>query len=472
MEPLDFLAGKYQQATQILSGPLQAFRAVDAATGRDVFVHRVAASDPVAHQVALLLSSALLRSAKARRLVLDVVEEDGFAYVVTDTEHQCLLLREWLQLEINQASGGDAGPRKPASAADTPASAEAAPKPNGAPAPPVEPAQKSAPKDEPGEFTRLFMAGMSSPAAPSPKPVDPDVTRAMPAAKVEPSEKEASQPEPPPRSELPKQEPGEFTRFFQTAKADGAKPVEPSRREERPSSPDFARTMVQRPNTPVPPRPPAPAQTPAQKGTEPGEFTRLFMQGGSFPVAPAPPPAPPEPARNLHRDPFASSPEDDIFSQPSSPSVPPSPAKKVGEFTELFGPRRDAPAPQQPSAVALPPRPVSDDPLSSGVPPVTPTPPPAPTPVRGPSEYTMVISGPGEIPPASSAPPPPARSAGAPPIAVPKPPSAYIPTPPLKIPPTPAVTPPKTQSKLVLLFIILGVLALLLVVLIVLILRK
>ncbi len=172
MEALEFLGGKYQQGTQILSGALQTFRAVDAASGRDVYVHRVASNDPVAQQLALLLSSALIRSAKARKLVLDVVEEDGFAHVVTETEHQCLLLREWLQLEINQAAGAEANARPsvtpkavPAEAPPQPAAQPAA-KPEGAPAVPksVPPPHTEA-KQEPGEFTRMFMAGVSACAA-------------------------------------------------------------------------------------------------------------------------------------------------------------------------------------------------------------------------------------------------------------------------------------------------------------------
>ncbi len=294
MEPLDFLGGKYLNGTEILSGTIQTFRASDPANGRDVFVHRVASNDPAAQQLALLLSSALIRSGKARRLVLDVVEEDGFAHVVTDTEHQCLLLREWLQFEINQAGGSEPAsrPSAPPPAAPAPAPAPiatAAPaaKPNGAPTPPPPAAAPApAPKQEPGEFTRMFMAAQGGPAPAQATPAPAQATPAPPAqplAKAPPVEALtepaiAAAPEPVKAASAvretaapaPDKQPGEFTRMFMAATSAAEKEVRP-------------------PAPPTPPSMPAPA-TP-QPESRPGEFTRFFQSGVGMDAKSAPPPA-------------------------------------------------------------------------------------------------------------------------------------------------------------------------------------
>ena len=89
-----------------MSGPVQAFRAQNAASGRTVFIHRVSTTEAPDEQAGLLklLTSALVKSADTKRLVLDFGEERGFWYVVTESEPQCALLREWLQLEIDAAA--------------------------------------------------------------------------------------------------------------------------------------------------------------------------------------------------------------------------------------------------------------------------------------------------------------------------------------------------------------------------------
>lgn len=626
MEPLNFLGGKYQQATQILPGTLQTFRAVDTTTGRDVFVHRAPSNDPAAHQLALLLSSALVRSAKARRMVLDVIEEGGFAYVVTETEHQCLLLREWLQFEINQ-TGASEGAARPSSPPPPPVEAvpppvqqsvqpihQPVPKPNGAPpipesAPPPraemkqepgeftrmfmagtaasppaeasaspledtqpslpsleepiaselpkpeaatpqpsvpEPAKAEAPGREPGEFTRMFMAGTAAakreakPAAPQEilrpatpqEPPRPSVMQEPPRPPVlqeaqrRPVVQEEAKPAPPKAGP----DPGEFTRFFQTSGPPERKSPSPdiARSAERPSNPDFGRTgFVQRPSTPLAT---SPAPPPAQKGTEPGEFTRMFMQGSFAPASPSP--SLPQNPRGSAHDPFATPSGGGMFEEaPPASSVPPPISKPMGEYTKIFGSGADGPPVQQPSSVAPPSSPLSDDPLlgSAGPAPIAPATPPA---SRGPSEYTLVMSGgnrPSEATPAGGPSPAgasgaPAGGAGMPGIPLPKvemkvapppnplqglhvppPPSAsagggagfaastpagsasahvagpHMPAvapPPMNFkapaikPPVPPAMAPKTNNKLVLLFVILGVLAILLIILIVLLLKK
>lgn len=562
MEAIDFLGGKYQRANPILSGTITTFRAFDPSTGREVFVHRVPASDPAAQQLALLLSSALIRSAKARRLILDVVEEDGYANIVTDTEHQCLLLREWLQFEINQAGGPP-------------------PAPSPAPAPAAAPKAETKtpePKQEPGEFTRMFMASTGDPAAPptatkvptakapvpeetltaiprSEEPTDPKLEIPKPGAsqakpaKGEPGEftrmfmaataaveKEvkpaapsgpAPQPtvSPTPKSE-PKQESGEFTRFFRSPHSPPAKPAAPSgssRSSERPSNPGF----VQRPGDPTPtpaappppvaPPPPPTAKTPEPEKTQPGEFTRMFMNTPST-TAPASSSAPP----GRMSDSFANPSGAGMFGgQSQSSEVPASPQKPVGEYTRIFGSGSQAPPVQQQSTVAPPKPPVSDDPLQRA-PQFAPVPPPPATSAQGPSEYTLVMSGragepagngpkpgsPGSPggPSAPSIPLPQMQVNVAPPnpmqgLRVPPPPSAggsmggasasahmqgpKMPAGPapksfqtpaaMKAPAAPAVptaVPAPNKNKLVLLFVILGALAIGLVILIVLLLKK
>ncbi len=243
METLEFLGGKYQKTEQIVPGPVQTFRAREAATGREVFVHRVSSTEEQAEQTALLrmLTTVLLRSAEARKLVLDFGDDQGFWYVVTDSEPRCLILREWLQFELNRANSAPAvekrAPAKPV------------------PAPEAPTVQQT--KSEPGEFTRMFEAG-------------PRVSATPPSAS-------ARTPSPPAENE-----PGEFTRFFQgglpPTAGKGELNPEVKRSQDRPSRGGF----VQRPHTPVPPLP--------QKPTDPGEFTRIF----SHPASGAPKPTLPE----------------------------------------------------------------------------------------------------------------------------------------------------------------------------------
>jgi hypothetical protein len=378
MQALDFFGGKYQRGSQILSGTIQTFRAFDTSSGREVFVHRVASTEPAAQQLALLLSTALIRSPKVRRLVLDVAEQDGYAHVVTDTEHQCLLLREWLQFEINQS--GASAP----SFATHPTPAQTT-RPTVAP---------NAPEDD-----------ATLPAVPvSEKPTDPKL--------------ESQKPEP------PKSRPGEFTRLFMAAmpRQDIPKPV-----------------------------------------AEPGEFTSFLGAGSRAPQGQA-----------------AHSPGSVGVQRPGSPVAPP-----VGE---IFA--DDAPTVPPPQTIAPPKQPVSDDPLARATQYV---PPPQPASAKaGPSEHTLVTSGrvaqSGSRPSSASAAPSQTNAKAA---AIPLPqvqvntpsvarsanvatPKTLEPAPNLQPTPISARTaaPPPNQGKLILLFVILGVLALALIVLIVLLLNK
>lgn len=425
METLGFLGGKYQKKEQIVPGPVQTFRAREAGTSREVFVHRVSTTDEQAEQMALLrmLTTVLLRSNEARKLVLDFGEEQGFWYVVTESEPRCLILREWLQFELNR---GASPPTPPASEPSAPLS-----QPKEASIPPAGPT-----RPEPGEFTRVFQS-LKPEAGPPPT---------------------ASSTEPP----LKRDEPGEFTRFFQggLAPSENKPPANPEvkRSQDRPSRGGF----VQRPHTPIPPLQPKPAET--------GEFTRLFAHpntevpksGDRFPDYPSPKPDP--------GDPFSGG--------GNTPKAPPQDPAEPGEYTRIFG-AAGGPSPlpsvSKPANVfASPP---ADDPLRSTRP-LEAAPPVSPAPPKGPSEYTMVIQGthpsPGTGAGGPATPNTGAENASAlpkfsvplqpkvPAVSPPKPPAVPAPAAEVKVP-------AGGSKKLIVFFAILGVLAVVLVLLVVLI---
>ncbi len=451
MQPDDFLGGKYQQSEQILPGPLQTFRAHESSTGRPVFVHRMSTTEDPAQQILLLrlLSLALMRSASARSLILDLSDEAGFWYVVTQSEPQCLALREWLQFEIYQASGEREGPAKRETVeAEMPRSAAAVEvKPTPAAAAPLnlEPAKPEAPQQEPGEFTRFFQGGL-------------------------PAAKKSAQPE-------------------------------PLRGRDRPSNPDLVRGrdrptrisgFVQRPNTPLPPSP----QQPPPRASEPGEFTKAFSRppiegAGSTPKSYPAGSAPGGTAFPGSSDFGAGSPNvrslpdagggtsepPDMFSTAAGMPTPAAqPAKEPGEYTRIFG-KDNAPTPQQPSSVATQRFSTFDDPLARNRPSATPgTAPPA---AKGPSEYTQVMQGARVQPPSpegvaqKSGDAAPAGLPGIPPMNVAVPNPMHMPVPAAKAPvlPQPPALPQATvaaptvaNKKLIIFFLVLAALAILLVI--------
>lgn len=479
METLEFLGGKYRKTEQIVPGPVQTFRARESSTGRDVFVHRVSTSEEPAEQVALLrmLTTVLLRSPEARRLVLDFGDEQGFWYVVTASEPRCLVLREWLQFELNRAD--DSGP-----VAENPP-----------PSPPsIDPVPSSKPealkRDEtpPGDFTKLFQTSRPTnpvpPLAPSPSttlsPPEKAAEKPAPPIQSEPGEftrvfqsfkpqlVQPSSPSAPAAPASRNEEQGEFTKFFQSGLSSGGnKPSNPEvkRSQDRPSRPGF----VQRPNTPMPPLP--------QKLAEPGEFTRIFSHPG--------------PEVRKQNDIFADPPVSSAARHDAltnggdfAPTKPPQ-ARELGEYTRIFG-GGTVPSPAEQSPITpKPPVPAAlDDPLQDTR--HFASAPPAPPPVRkGPSEYTMVIQGnrplqevgAGNASPAAE----PLPAAGLPSAAIapplPKaPPAPQVPqvkTP--LVPKPPALAPAQVKipapgnKKLVVFFAILAVLSVILILLVVLI---
>jgi len=352
-----FLGGKYLQPEQVMTGNVQTFRAREAATGRSVFVHRIAeTAQPEQAALLKLLLSCLYRSSTVKELVLDVREEGDLCFVVTESVPQCLLLREWLQFESDRSdpgtkpAGGEAPLHAPVPAApQRPAPQSANPKP----------LPQAQAHTGPGEFTRMFQT-----LGPS---LDETVSKKIPASveapvrPVTPLPPEAmrpqSRPEPPPKPKIATPtpgapaSPGEFTRLFRS-------PVSAA-----PTAPPPAKKDA--PANPLATKPPLTGQPP---GSDPHEFTRLFQ-------------TPAQPSVAEH-GPTAGSP---------GPAVP-NPKPEPGEFTRFFGGGSPAPHPHGR------PLPEVQRPLS---------PQNAATPPQSPGEFTQLFSGQGArpIPPAVAAPP-------------------------------------------------------------------
>ena len=110
MEALELLGSRYIKPEQLAAGPVETLRAQNAATWRVVFIHRVSTTQEATEQANLLklLTTALVRSSEAKRLVLDFGEEQGFWNVITESEPQCESLRDWLQAEVDGAEKGEA----------------------------------------------------------------------------------------------------------------------------------------------------------------------------------------------------------------------------------------------------------------------------------------------------------------------------------------------------------------------------
>jgi hypothetical protein len=267
-------------------------------------------------------------------------------------------------------------------------------------APKVEPppplvAQPPAPQ-EPGEFTRMFQT-------------------------------KAPEPLPPPVSQQPvPQQPGEFTQMFQ-AKAPAPPPPPPVAlpKVEPPPPPPIVSaepgefTRMFQGGTPVPPPPAAvPAPTPPVI-QQAGEFTRIFQAGSTALTPPAAvpgtvplPPAPAGPSEFTRSQPPAPVPEP----PPAAPSGVPEP-QQAGEFTRLFTVKAATPPPEHAVRINVAARnPTVVPPPPAAVPPS----PPAGLPA-GHSEFTRLfgnpvappVSGPPlSAPPPTPVPPPPSGGEG------------------------------------------------------------
>lgn len=453
MESIEFLGGKYNRLEQITVGATQAFRAQNAATGRSVFIHRVSTTEAPAEQATLLklLTTALVKSSDAKRLVLDFGEDSGFWYVVTESEPQCALLRDWLQLQVDAVASSS----KPSGAPSVgltedkkPVEPVLRPAQRSAPAPPVirsiaptsepsagtlsgikvpsknptaEPIQAASEQTPLGDFTRIFSPAVtSSTSLPEEQNARPGeftsfFSQSKPQKEAPPPPE--SKPESPPASPHEHPEPGEFTRFFSPGLQSSApKPPAPATPAlnvpQRPAN----SPQVQRPpraNTVIPPSTPPVPPVITPQGT--GEFTKFF----SGPT-------------NLSRDATARS-EGLLSDKIEIPQAPPPSTPPEGDFTRMFGTAGPAsPGPLAPAVVAQArPKSLIDEHLPLNTQPiqaVSAT--PKPTLDEAPSEFTRVARGgyASPKPPAPNPPLPQAKvSAVAPKAAVP-PPQATIPT--------------------------------------------
>lgn len=104
-----FLAGKYQPGEQVIDGAVQTFRGKQLATGKPVFLHRIPPGSPQEQEPLFkLLLVFLYSSSPAKDQIIDFGREGEICYVVTQNLPQCLLLREWLQFELERCGEGDA----------------------------------------------------------------------------------------------------------------------------------------------------------------------------------------------------------------------------------------------------------------------------------------------------------------------------------------------------------------------------
>jgi len=374
---MDF-QGRYQILEMLTDGEARTFKALQTSSGRTVLVHQlwVERTPPNQPNLPSLVFGFLRRAtADEMKILLDMGEESGRVFVVTEDLPVFRDLRQWLESAAGTPSAaGKPGATRSAPAADSRAAGTAG-------GPPSRARQESSAPPEP---TALFT---------SPKVLQP------PAA-------------PPPPSKA-KAETGEFTRVFFGKEAPGPetaghvsappdKTIAPpsSKGKEPPSQPptgiegtfDRRKQQLHGPRQPavektMPPSPPSPGP---KEGT-PDSFTRMFY-GGQESKAVPPSPAPAGETTRQTR------PEPGQASQPEGP----------GEFTKLF------------QAPDLPQRPPA--PHSAEFPPRQPLAPPVqPAEQGGPGEFTLMFR-----------PGPQATRSGGPPL----PPSSPRPTAPLSSSPS------------------------------------
>ncbi|MDQ2775408.1 MAG: hypothetical protein M3Y57_10910 [Acidobacteriota bacterium] len=237
------------------------------------------------------------------------------------------------------------------------------------------------PKDQPGEFTRMFRAvpkpdepeNISAPvkqAAPtgeftqmfstSAKPEESSAAPGAPAtaapeatpAKV--SDKQPQRPERASQARTPagKPEPGEFTRMFRTSTelspgvppppAPVSEPAPQAPAEKKPS--DFTRMFSAVPTL----RPTAPEPAQEKPVAEPGSFTQFFREPAAKPVAlPSPPAASPtrppvvsgreSEFTKFFKDPLPSAGREVNWKSIENQPAPLAASKAAGEFTRMFG---------------------------------------------------------------------------------------------------------------------------------------
>jgi hypothetical protein len=286
---MSFLGGKYQPAEQVIDGAIQTFRGRQLGTGRAVFLHRIPnpTSQAQASLLKLLLSS-LYSSSVVKENVLDFGEEGDICYVVTQNLPQCLLLREWLQFEMDRCGAASAaveqknGEPTLYELASRPAPGEIVPATGAAKEP-----------ENRGDFTRLFYGEPLSKPQAAPVRAITLVSPESALAKDTPNPPAAPSTAPKPetaRDESGGQRQGEFTKLFQASAAEPAPTKRPDDEDTPPivassdAGPGEFTRFFENADLPLPhqrSRDVAPSvQRPAHASTplseRPGEFTRMF----------------------------------------------------------------------------------------------------------------------------------------------------------------------------------------------------
>jgi len=455
---MDF-QGRYQLLEILSDGDARTFKAIQISSGRSVLLHHLWAERTPPNQPDLAsLVFRFLRHASAdeMKVLVDMGEEGGRVYVVTEDLPAFQDLRQWLESRaggpeiagkpsvMRPAASGEAAPRGAAGELPTQARQKSLISPAGtklpftptkAAQPPVAPPPPSKAEPEPGEFTRVFFAkdelkpqptrpASAPPAKPStPSPLEAEKTRkSQPAAPFEVAFEPTQQPRRgpiPPAGEkpLPPSPPapgpqgeaaGEFTRIF----------FGPEEAKAMPSRPGPAAETARQ--TPF-----APAQAPEPEGS--GEFTKLFR------------------APHVEGKPAATPLVDAQRRQPAAPPARPTAQAGAGEFTQVFQPGPGTARPAGPPLTPGSPKPTV--PLSSS---------PA---QQGAGELTQLMQGyqigkREEKPalfeqPVAEAPPPPAKAEEAKPgtfTQIFQRPSDLV-TPPVAPPAPPVVQPPPAAPR-------------------------
>ena len=295
------------------------FRAREAATGREVFVHLLFGGKPVGGAeslISILLGRMTDPAPERRRQILEISDYKGMPYAVTEVLPGFQGMRAWIEQERAV---------RPTTPSDPAVKAGMWKVPWASPPPPAAPATPATPATPEDEFDKLFGSAKPAAAPPPPAPAPPPI-------------RAPQSPAPPPAGGHHE---GEFTKLFRSTV--GGAPPPPAAPPRPPATPvpPVAYTPAPTPPpasprppaapvppvayTPAPPPPPAAprppatpvppvAYTPAPPAQQPGEFTRMFQAspGPDAPGMPEMPPAPPA-------APFAQG-----GSQP-------------GEFTRVFG---------------------------------------------------------------------------------------------------------------------------------------
>ncbi len=335
-------------------------------------------------------------------MILDVREDTRDWLVVTETDPRCLLLREWLQFELDNSVKAPEPDKKPevqrrtgpvplSNGASTDTSALASPMR------PAVSAPETKSGDEPGEFTKFFKTSSGTglpPRSNATERTSRTVQRPNTPMPVAP-------PIPPPA----KREEGEFTKIFGRAPMEHtpAPAVTPGAHQ---SADDFDNLFASKNELGMP----APASPPAQ-----GEFTRMFGAASSAPPPMRPQSALGERASTGLDDPLATSGSQSRAVPTVAPtnSTPALGGSSAGpsEYTKVItGQPAPAGAGPTPSGGASASAPMSLPGMAvpSALPHVAPPPPPQVPPAAGPGVSGMSVPAapPMKAPPPMMAPSP------------------------------------------------------------------